>query len=198
MHQRACLLCFSRSLRTASRLTLILLRLQTQYYTNSALCDYVATLPAPGSDTPAESQEDFTLPGFLSSLVALAKARFGNNRVFIPLLFTLAELAEAGSFDAATTYDGPDDCTQTQSLRDLLKISCSALEKTKSRARLSATCRVYVTFSRHRCEFLLELNEFFPQACCVRRPTLGGCRRCNPSADVPAAFATLGTHQADL
>jgi hypothetical protein len=34
------------------------------------------------------------------------------------------------------------------------------------------------------------------RACCVRRPTLGGCRRCNPSADIPAAFATLGTHQA--
>ncbi|KAG0666856.1 hypothetical protein C6P46_003566 [Rhodotorula mucilaginosa] len=116
----------------------------TQYYTNSALCDYVATLPAPGSDTPAESQEDFILPGFLSSLVALAKARFGNNRVFIPLLFTLAELAEAGSFDAATTCGGPEECTR--SLRDLLKISCSALEKTKSRARLSATCRVLAAF----------------------------------------------------
>lgn len=112
----------------------------------------MATLPAPGPGSPAGSEEDFTLSGFLASLVALAKARFGTNRVFIPLLFTLAELAEAGSFDAATTCDGPENCTQ--SLRDLLKISCSALEKTKSRARLSATCRVYALPRCCRCETL--------------------------------------------
>ena len=109
----------------------------------------MATLPASGSEVADEAEADFTLPGFLTSLVALAKARFGTNRVFIPLLFTLAELAEAGGFDAATTCDGPEDCTP--SLRDLLKISCSALEKTKSRARLSATCRVYVLSRYHRC-----------------------------------------------
>lgn len=148
----------------------ILFRLQTQYYTNAALCDYVATLPAPCPGTSAECEEDFTLAGFLASLVALAKARFGNNRVFIPLLFTLAALAEAGSFDAAVTCDGPQDCTQ--SLRDLLKISCSALEKTKSRARLSATCRVYVLSPRSRCENPLELISIRRLAAFVALPSV--------------------------
>lgn len=81
-----------------------------------------------------------TLRQLLESLLALAKARFGQNRVFIPFLFTLAQLAEAGSFDVAA-----NDEEYAQPLRDLLRISCSALEKTRSRARLSATSRVFVT-----------------------------------------------------
>ncbi|GAA5868482.1 hypothetical protein JCM3774_005393 [Rhodotorula dairenensis] len=83
----------------------------------------------------------FPLREFLGSLLALAKARFGNNRVFVPFLFTLAQLAEAGSLDAAA-----NDADFAQPLQELLRVSCSALEKTRSRARLSATSRVLAAF----------------------------------------------------
>ncbi|GAA5985688.1 hypothetical protein JCM10908_007072 [Rhodotorula pacifica] len=116
----------------------------TQFHANSAFADFVTSLPTTNDDSAAADGVTLTLPDLLAALLSLAKSRFANNRVFIPLLSTLAQLAESGSFDAAMHSGETDECSQL--LRALLRISCSALEKTKSKARLSATSRVLAAF----------------------------------------------------
>ncbi|GAA5930095.1 Cin1p [Sporobolomyces koalae] len=109
-----------------------------QHSSSTPLLDYLLTLPA----LPSTSNE-FSLLQALRDLHALARRHFSSNRVFVPFLFMLSSLAEAGALDEIVADFENDGL---KSVKMELAIAVNSALKIKAPQRVSASSKVVTSF----------------------------------------------------
>ncbi|KAJ8291733.1 Tubulin-specific chaperone D [Rhodotorula toruloides] len=116
----------------------------SQFSSSTAFVDFCLSLPAlPPSSAKHDELVPYTLFSLLSSLLALSKAHFSSNRIFVPLLSTLASLAEAGCLDEVAADEAEEG---GKVLRDLVGVAVNGVGNMKSSARLTGAMKVVIAF----------------------------------------------------
>lgn len=161
---------------------------QSQFSSSTAFVDFCLSLPAlPPSSAKHDELVPYTLFSLLSSLLALSKAHFSSNRIFVPLLATLASLAEAGCLDEVAADEAEEG---GKVLRDLVGVAVNGVGNMKSSARLTGAMKVYV-----RSVFLLMCSLLTYRRQCHRvlaAPARRSLSRYTVTP-LPRASASLGT-----
>ncbi|GAA5967481.1 hypothetical protein JCM3765_004682 [Sporobolomyces pararoseus] len=109
-----------------------------QHSSSTPFLDYLLMLSRTSSD-PAE----YTLLQALQDLHALARRNFGQNRIFVPFLFILSSLAEAGSLEVLVSEN---EVEGTKWMKNLLAIAVNSVQKMKAAQRVAASSKVVTSF----------------------------------------------------
>ncbi|BGP27717.1 tubulin-specific chaperone D [Rhodotorula toruloides] len=116
----------------------------SQFSSSTAFVDFCLSLPAlPPASAESDNTTSYSLVSLLSSLLALGKTQFTSNRILVPLLSTLATLAEAGCLDEVAANETGEGANV---LRDLIGVVVNGVGKMKSSARLTGAVKVVVAF----------------------------------------------------
>ncbi|BGP03558.1 hypothetical protein RTG_03167 [Rhodotorula toruloides ATCC 204091] len=116
----------------------------SQFSSSTAFVDFCLSLPAlPPASAEFDDPASYSLLSLLSSLLVLGKTHFSSNRIFVPLLSTLASLAEAGCLDEVAAEEAGEG---GKVLRDLVGVAFNGVGKMKSSARLTGAMKVVIAF----------------------------------------------------
>ncbi|KAI5480996.1 tubulin-specific chaperone D [Pseudohyphozyma bogoriensis] len=108
----------------------------TPHSASSAFIDFAISLPLHAE----EDESVYSLFDLLQQLVALGKANFTSNRLFIPVLNVFGMLVESGAFDEF------EEESEIHLLRDILLLATRSVAQMKSWPRLAASIKIVASF----------------------------------------------------
>lgn len=88
----------------------------------------------------------YSLLQALQDLQTLAKRNFSSNRIFVPFLFILSSLAEAGVLEELVMEETGEG---EKCVKSGLAIAVNSIAKMKAAPRVAASSKVYVLFRSH-------------------------------------------------
>ncbi|GAA5901546.1 tubulin-specific chaperone D [Sporobolomyces salmoneus] len=109
-----------------------------QHSSSTPFLDYLLLLP-PTSVDPS----DYSLLQALRDLHSVARRNFSANRIFVPFLFILSSLAEAGSLEEIVSEESGEG---EKCVKSLLAIATNSVQKMKAPQRVGASSKVVTSF----------------------------------------------------
>lgn len=107
---------------------------QNQHSSSTPFLDYLLLLP-PTSVDPS----DYSLLQALRDLHSVARRNFSANRIFVPFLFILSSLAEAGALEEIVSEESGEG---EKCVKSLLAIATNSVQKMKAPQRVGASSKV--------------------------------------------------------
>ncbi|GAA5841004.1 hypothetical protein JCM5353_004871 [Sporobolomyces roseus] len=109
-----------------------------QHSSSTPFLDYLLMLPILSDDSTS-----YSLLQALQDLQLLAKRNFSSNRIFVPFLFILSSLAEAGVLEELSLEESGEG---EKCVKSGLAIAVNSIAKTKAAPRVAASSKVVTSF----------------------------------------------------
>jgi len=89
--------------------------------------------------TTSQSPAGYSLYQLLQDLHSIARRNFGSSRIFVPFLFIMSSLAEAGSLDEIVLDESIEGAKW---VKMLLAMAVTSVQKMKAPQRVGASSKV--------------------------------------------------------